>query len=341
MDSVEVIGLPLGRGKGSSIRGAVVQGDLPSTTTNHTVGAPLHALREVALPARSEADVLIGFDPIAVVHGRKSGAQLSVLWGIDFVPTRGNKLLDITFRHLERRAMQRIALQIENTERALAARQKASGVIPRHSAVVPITLDLSIFPGNDPVDRNLRLVYLGGLNERTGADRLLPIMEELRSLGVRATLDIIGSGPLLESIRRDIYSRHLTDRVVLHGFVEGDNKVVDILSRCSVGLAPFSASTNDFTWFTDPQKVKFYVGAGLCVVMTNANSVASSIEREGAGIVLPPEASARMWAQKLLELSQSYDRLRQFQRQSRRFAHTFERVTSYEIVLEKMLRALG
>jgi len=161
-------------------------------------------------------------------------------------------------------------------------------------------------------------------------------MDELRSRGIKATLDIIGSGPLLGELRREITRLQLTDMIMIHGFVEGDRNVAKILAKCSVGLAPFAASENDFTWFTDPQKVKFYLAAGLCVAMTDANVVASSVEQHGAGVLLPPGASSREWAEELVRLSKNSDQLHFCQNQARNLAREYERSASYKAVLEQI-----
>lgn len=144
-DTIDFVGLPLSRNWPSvSVRGPVINGQLPVDPRRHLLTPPMHALIEVSLPMRENYDVLIGFDPVAVLHGRKTCAKVRVLWGIDFVPTHGNKVLDFFYRRLERQAMRLIDLQIENNQLALAARQTASDVIPPRSMIVPITIDNTI-----------------------------------------------------------------------------------------------------------------------------------------------------------------------------------------------------
>lgn len=340
-DNVEMVGLPLRRQLVStSRRGHVVEGKIPEETKSYLFGPPLHAVPEVAFPCRSRADVLIAFDPISVLHGRKSRARRTVLWGIDFVPTRGHWLLDTAFRRLERCAMKRVHLQIENTDLARAARQETTSIVPHRSLVVPITIDTSIFSPNRQDTEVLRLAFLGGLNRRTGADRLVPIFLELDKLGARATLDVIGSGPLLNTIRAEVKTRGFDDRVCVHGFVNDDEEVARLLSRCTIGLAPFAANDGDFTWFTDPQKVKFYLAAGLHVVMTDAPPVATSVEDAKAGSLLSPTATAKDWALQLLKISKDTEQLRSSQAQARELAQRFERSVSYNRVLKEILDLL-
>lgn len=336
-DVVEVIGLPLGgRPHISSLRGIVVGGQLPDLRS-YWVGAPLHAVHEIAIPTRTRANILIGFDPISVLHGRNCRSEVTVFWGIDFVPTRGNWFLDRVYRHLECRAMRLIDLQIENNAAARDARQEACGVVPSRSSIVPITIDTSMFASTPWSSSGLRLAFLGSLNKRTGAHRLLPILEALRSLGVPGSLDIIGGGPLIEELRQQASSRGLDDQVEIHGFVEGDEQVAGILSKCNVGLAPFSGESGDFTWFADPQKIKLYLAAGLHVVTSDVPPIAMSVKEHGAGSLLGVNATNDEWAQHLKELSRNPERLALTQAHARNLARTFERSHAYDNVLKEVL----
>jgi glycosyltransferase involved in cell wall biosynthesis len=64
----------------------------------------------------------------------------------------------------------------------------------------------------------LRFVFLGSLNARKRPLLLLKSIAELRSQGHDVQLDILGSGPLLESLKDDIASMNLADAVRVHGF---------------------------------------------------------------------------------------------------------------------------
>lgn len=340
-DTIDFVGLPLSRNWPSvSVRGPVINGQLPVDPRRHLLTPPMHALIEVSLPMRENYDVLIGFDPVAVLHGRKTCAKVRVLWGIDFVPTHGNKVLDFFYRRLERQAMRLIDLQIENNQLALAARQTASDVIPPRSMIVPITIDNTIFPRRPNVQIGLRLAFLGSLNERTGADRLLPIVEGLRESGIAASLDIVGAGPMLAEIRRRIVDRNLHEFVTAHGFLKDDRQVAAVLSKCNVGLAPFAGKDGDFTWFADPQKIKFYLAAGLHVVTTDAVPIAPLLENRGAGTALPSRTSVYGWVRHLTTLGQhSYD-LGVSQERAKEFAREFERSVAYDHVLREILELL-
>jgi glycosyltransferase involved in cell wall biosynthesis len=60
------------------------------------------------------------------------------------------------------------------------------------------------------------------------------------------------------------------------------------LPSFAVGLAPYSPSPDNITWYADPTKVKDYLSCGLAVVVTNVPEVALEIEKKGAGVITQP-----------------------------------------------------
>jgi glycosyltransferase involved in cell wall biosynthesis len=64
----------------------------------------------------------------------------------------------------------------------------------------------------------LRFVFLGSLNARKQPLLLLRCISELRRRGHDAQLDILGSGPLLGSLKDHLASMDLADAVRVHGF---------------------------------------------------------------------------------------------------------------------------
>jgi glycosyltransferase involved in cell wall biosynthesis len=66
--------------------------------------------------------------------------------------------------------------------------------------------------------------------------------------------------------------------------VESIGAVVALAAKGGVAIAPYDPSDlNSFTYYSDPGKVKVYLGCGLPVVLTDVPPIARRIEREGAG----------------------------------------------------------
>ena len=79
---------------------------------------------------------------------------------------------------------------------------------------------------------------------------------------------IIGSGPLLDLIRKQVQERKLELRINLLGYVEDRMTVEKILGQCAIGVAPYKPVENNFSATTDSAKLKSYASSGLPIVMT-------------------------------------------------------------------------
>jgi glycosyltransferase involved in cell wall biosynthesis len=137
-----------------------------------------------------------------------------------------------------------------------------------------------------------KVIYLGHLVERQGVATLIDALAEVRARRADATLEIIGRGPEEPSLRRQVERLGLTEAVTFHGFVEDHREVERLLARATVGAAPYVASTESFTRFADPGKLKAYLAAGLPIVTTEVPPNARELEAAGAAEVVVDDPRA-------------------------------------------------
>lgn len=88
----------------------------------------------------------------------------------------------------------------------------------------------------------IRFVFVGSLTSRKQPLLLLSALKKLESEGYLAYLDIVGDGPLKESIEQKILALGLNERVVLHGHLKSPYSVVAsanifVLPSLSEGLS--------------------------------------------------------------------------------------------------------
>jgi len=81
----------------------------------------------------------------------------------------------------------------------------------------------------------LRFVFLGSLTQRKQPMLLVQAIAELRSTGVDAHAQVIGTGPMEEILRRDIERRGLTAAVTMSGFL---SEPYEVLSRSDALVLP-------------------------------------------------------------------------------------------------------
>jgi glycosyltransferase involved in cell wall biosynthesis len=93
--------------------------------------------------------------------------------------------------------------------------------------------------------------------------------------------------------------------------VESIGDVVSLLAKGGVAIAPYCPSdANSFTFYSDPGKIKVYLGCGLPVVLTDVPPIARAVEREGAGRIAAYEAKALAEQVAFVMRSPDYERFR-------------------------------
>ena len=129
-----------------------------------------------------------------------------------------------------------------------------------------------------------RVVYMGDVLRNKGAELFVPMARELKRLVPDFRFTVIGGGKDLPALREEVKTAGLDLHFELCGFVEDIADVVGRLMKAGVAIAPYYPfDANNFTFFSDPGKVKVYLGCGLPVVLTDVPPIAKDIEKEGAG----------------------------------------------------------
>jgi glycosyltransferase involved in cell wall biosynthesis len=97
-------------------------------------------------------------------------------------------------------------------------------------------------------------------------------------------LTVIGGGRDVSKLREEVRDAGLDPCVEVCGFVEKITDVLGRLAKAGVAIAPYYPfDANSFTFFSDPGKIKVYLGCGIPVVLTDVPPIAKEIDREGAG----------------------------------------------------------
>jgi glycosyltransferase involved in cell wall biosynthesis len=250
---------------------------------------PLTYPLDLLVPLRApRADAWFGFNALACARGlvpRRAGTV--VYWCVDYVDDRfGTGLLTRAFNGVDgfccRRADARFELS-EGARSARDARHADDELAPAH--VVPMGAWLERVPVTPEHGHDARrVVFLGHLVERQGVSTLLAALAALCERGVKISADVVGRGPLEESLRSEAAKLGLGESVTFHGFVARHEDVEQILAAASVGVAPYEPGS--FTQHADPGKLKSYLAAGLPIVTTAVPPNARELEQAGAAVIV-------------------------------------------------------
>ena len=228
----------------------------------------------IPLGAKDQISCWFGFNNLSSLRGTLYGTKRIrqiCSWYIDYVPDRfgRNTLPTFLYNRLDKHLDKKINLRVELTQSTADLRTQKSGLREAAVAIAPIGQWIEREPlGNQERYCNQDIVYLGGLNERLGGEILIDYLEACRDLGWVGNAYLIGSGTLLEPIRKQIDYRNLRSRVNALGYVEDRTRVEKILQKCAIAVAPYKPSEDNFSATTDSAKLKSYAAAGLPIVMT-------------------------------------------------------------------------
>jgi glycosyltransferase involved in cell wall biosynthesis len=159
----------------------------------------------------------------------------------------------------------------------LADQLRASGVREDRVSVVINPLPRVLPPATPPSnsDRRLRLLSVGRISREKGLDVLLRALALVPHLNL--SVRIIGDGPLLGELERQVRDLSLGGRVMLSGYVDD---VAPALGACDLFVLP---SRTEGT----PLSLIEAMAAGRPVVASDVGGVSAAL-RHGAGILTRP-----------------------------------------------------
>jgi glycosyltransferase involved in cell wall biosynthesis len=260
---------------------------------------PLDALLPLRAP---RVDGWFAFNNLLGARGllerRLGRAKTVVYWAVDFVPDRfgAGSAMTRTYDAVDAYCCRHADLRVELSRAALDGRDARHQLTNDASAprvVAPIGAWLDRVPVT-PEDgwRSRRVVFIGHLVERMGAQTVLQAMALLRERGVDVTADIAGRGPLEGQLRADAAELGLGDRVRFHGFISDHRELERLLAQASVALAPYNTRVESFTRYADPSKLKSYLAAGLPILLTDVPHNAHALASDAGAEVLEDAPSA-------------------------------------------------
>jgi glycosyltransferase involved in cell wall biosynthesis len=159
--------------------------------------------------------------------------------------------------------------------------RKKIGVLPKNKSypIIPIGTD----PKNISFLANTTVGHMGVLKKSQGLDLLFDNLEQLSKNIPKLKIEILGSGPDEKYFKQRAKKN---PNVKFYGFVEKENEVDKIIKRWSVGLATYMPERSNGAYWTDPSKIKAYIGQGVPVITTKITGFSDEIENSNAGIVI-------------------------------------------------------
>ena len=234
-------------------------------------------------------DVFIGVNSLNTLPGLIikffSPKKRIVYYSADYSPKRfKNPLFNQFYLWLDKFCSQKADFTWSVSERIREVK-KSFGVSERKNILVPNGVHLVDIKKKDiSLVKKNSLVYVGHLTKTKGVQDIILGFRKALVYNKRLTLKIIGKGPYEKRLKSLVKKEKLSKQVKFLGALT-NKQVLELISRCAVGLAPYNLS-EAYTYYCDPVKVKEYLAVGCPVIISDVPHVAHLIKKESCGEVI-------------------------------------------------------
>lgn len=213
-----------------------------------------------------------------------------VYYSVDYVPQRfPNLLLNKIYHFLDRFACKHSDLNWVMVKEQIKIRRR-NGITKKNSspfALAPVGYNFKLI-NIKPVDKIdfYNLIFAGALLENSGPHLGIKALPLLLKRFPKIHYTIIGRGIFENELKNLVKNLRLEKKVKFTGYIEEFADLTEILSRASIGLAPFVPNPKSLSFYSDPSKIKLYLVCGLPVITTNVTTIAPLINKSKAGKVI-------------------------------------------------------
>lgn len=246
---------------------------------------------------RKPFDIFIGVSCFSAYAGlalrRRGLVKRHVYYSIDYYPPPPrfgvNRAMVAVFRSMDNYCARHADLVWHITPRIAEARERMgkldAGVYPQ--VTVPLCYRASLCRPPDAVQAERWTIgFVGTITETQGVQLLVDAMPGLVRRFTELKVRIIGRGPYSDELQRLVRDKGMVDRFIFHGFIDDEDKMLDIIARCAVAVAPWTQSADNNILYADPGKPKLYMCLGVPCVITRGPDIAATIEAAGAGVAV-------------------------------------------------------
>lgn len=228
---------------------------------------------------------------ITVTFFRKIGRiRKLVYYSIDYVPKRfENKFINFLYHLADRIACNNSDINWVVAKHMIQARKDNGINLEKMSTFREVPMgfhkeEVKIQPINkiDP----FHLVYMGTILEKQGLQLVIEGFPKILRKLPKVHLTVIGTGNYEKELKDLVKRLKIESRVTFVGFIGDKNQMYEILTKSILGLAPYKPTPDSFSYYSDPSKIKIYLGCGLPVITTNVTAFSKVIEEEKAGVVI-------------------------------------------------------
>lgn len=254
------------------------------------------------------------FNSLSVCLLKKLGIVKKVVYcTVDYTPRRyEGKLRNEIYHFMDRIAVYQSDDVWNLSSRMETARRKYRGIItpPGKQKVVPYGVWIDrIKQSPTPRINNFSFVFVGHLIEKQGLQDFIKAMPTLLKIFPKLKLSVIGTGPYKTNLQELVSLVGVEKQVNFLGYIEDHLTIEKLVSKSVCGLALYYKGDpeRNFTYYSDPGKIKDYLSVGVPVLVTSVPHNAKEIEKNKCGVVTKTDVkSIRSAVSKLLSDKKIY-----------------------------------
>jgi glycosyltransferase involved in cell wall biosynthesis len=292
-----------------------------------------------------KCDIAVCVDPLSCVSGiilrLFKKADTVIFYSIDYIPKRfSHSFLNYIYHQIEAFAICQSDECWDVSERIETGRKEFSNM-PSYNYkkhIVPIGVWRNEIVRVESLRKynTHQIIFTGTLLKKQGIDILLEATLKVQKTIPDVSLVIIGGGEYAKDIEAKIAYLGLANAVMLLGWMSDQEKIRSYIQNSALAAAlydPKGRSEDNFTYFSDPTKIKTYAACGVPIVMTDVPHNARALVQSGCAIVVPYE-SDRL-AKALVSLLSHSDRMLQMRKNALTYIQQYTWENIYNTVFSK------
>lgn len=242
-------------------------------------------------------DIFIGIatfsSMIGLILKRLGRVSRVIYYCLDFYPAPRrlgfDRIVNEVYKRMDTWCVRKADMVWDISPRIAEARERYWNVSPRtyEKVIVPLGYSNDVYR-NCSLEKRERwtLGFVGTLSENQGLQMVVEAMPILKEKYPEIKIRVIGHGPYGSDLKKQVQELGVEENVVFHGFIQNDEEVYDILSRCMIGLATWTGDETDNSLYADPGKPKLYALLGLPIIITDKVIISGLVAETGAGEVI-------------------------------------------------------
>jgi glycosyltransferase involved in cell wall biosynthesis len=245
----------------------------------------------VVLFSKEKFDYYIGANnlnaSIGIILKKIGKVKKTIFYVIDYAPIRfENRILNYIYHKIDKFAVLNSDYVWNLSPRMEEARRKLS-IVTQNQTVVPMGVHYERIRryNIDEINKN-QIVYMGHLLEKQGVQLVIEAISILKKEIAGIKFLVIGTGPYEKTLKEKVKKMNLQDTVVFKGFMQDHEEIEDLIAKSALAVALYNKDLDKWTYYSDPGKLKVYLGAGVPVITTEVPWNAKEIEKNKCGLIV-------------------------------------------------------